>query len=108
MPGLGALISAAQEKHSLESLKELSSDPSEQHADEAALAARITELAEDFLADSGVGLPENVFDRIALGFEALQDAYLEETKLHAQKASHLQETSAKVAMFIARIQFLGR
>ena len=40
---------------------------------EAALAARIAELSQDFLADSGVGLAPEIFDRMCEGFVTLQD-----------------------------------
>ena len=49
-------------------------------AQEQALATRIGDLCEDFLADAGAGMIPNVFDRVAIGFAALQDAFVEETK----------------------------
>ena len=55
-------------------------------AQEQALATRIGDLCEDFLADAGAGMIPNVFDRVAIGFAALQDAFVEETKHFAQRS----------------------
>ena len=73
-------------------------------AQEQALATRIGDLCEDFLADAGAGMIPNVFDRVAIGFAALQDAFVEETKHFAHEAAEAAHLRAQAGLDRARFQ----
>ena len=73
-------------------------------AQEQALATRIGDLYEDFLADAGAGMIPNVFDRVAIGFAALQDAFVEETKHFAHEAAEAAHLRAQAGLDRARFQ----
>ena len=103
---------------------------------ELALATRIAELSQDFLADSGVGLAAEHFDRMCEGFVTLQaplaarthhpaplactqhpspnlnptpnqDAYVEETQHFAAKSAGLAKAPVLRALSKLRFQNAG-
>lgn len=82
--------------------------PIEGHREqELALATRIAELSQDFLADSGVGLAAEHFDRMCEGFVTLQDAYVEETQHFAAKSAGLAKAPVLRALSKLRFQNAG-
>jgi hypothetical protein len=74
---------------------------------EVALAARIAELSQDFLADSGVGLAPELFDRMCEGFVTLQDAYVAETQHFAARSADLAKAPVLRALSKIRFQNAG-
>ena len=74
---------------------------------EAALAARIAELSQDFLADSGVGLAPEIFDRMCEGFVTLQDAYVAEAQQFAARAVGSAKAPVLRALSNMRFQNAG-